>query len=189
MSRILKTISLAAILAGCAGAAQAVPLIPTIVFGAGGSFALQDGEANGVDIQDESDGYKVFGGIESVFGVPGIQPSLGLELQYSDLGEFELNNSGGKQDADTIGLSAIGGLQLLEVLRVNAKGGVHFWDSKVAGLNRDGTDFFFGLSGEFKAAPFASIRFEWEHFYFDDDPIGFDSDLDVASVSFVLRAF
>lgn len=184
-----KTVSVAALMVGFTGAAQAVPLIPTFVLGAGGSFAVEDGDTNGFDIQDESDGYKGFVGIESTFGVPGIQPSLGVELQYSDLGKFELNNNGGTHEADTIGLSAIAGLQLLELLRVGAKGGVHFWDSDFGPIKRDGTDFFFGLSTEIKAAPFASIRFEWEHFYFDDDNIGFDSDLDVGSVSFVLRAF
>lgn len=189
MLRPLKALSLTALLVGFAGTAQAVPLIPTVVLGAGGSLALEDGDSGGVDIQDESDGYKVFAGLETSFGLPGIQPSLGVELQYSDLGNFDLNNNAGTHEADTIGLSVVGGLQLLEFLRANAKAGVHFWDSEIAGFKADETDFFFGLSGEFKVAPFASIRLEWERFYLEEDGIGFDSELDVGSVSFVLRAF
>ncbi len=186
---LLKTVSIAAVAVGLTGAAQAVPLIPTFVLGAGGSFAVQDGSNGAFDIQDESDGYKGFIGVENTFGIPGLQPSLGVELQYSDLGKFQLNNSAGTQEADTIGLSATAGLQVLEMLRVGAKGGVHFWDSEFGPTKRDGTDFFFGLSTEIRAAPFAFIRFEWEHFYFDDNAISFDSDVDVGSVSFVLRAF
>lgn len=169
--------------------ANAVPLVPTIVFGAGGSFAAADGDANGGKVQDESDGYKVFGGLETSFGVPGIQPSLGIEAQYSDLGDFKFNGGAFNHEASTIGISAIGGLQLLEMFRANAKVGLHVWDSDIAGFKRDGTDLFYGLSGELTLAPFTAIRFEWEHFDFKDSNFGLDSDVDVGSVSFVLRVF
>jgi len=171
------------------GAAHAVPLIPTLVLGAGGSMALEDGGTDNGKIQDESEGYKVFGGVEATYGVIGIQPSLGFEVQYSDLGNFEFNGSNLKHQAETVGVSAIAGLQLLEMFRANVKGGVHFWDNKIAGASRDGNDFFYGLSGELTIAPFSAIRVEWEHFLFEDDNIGLDSDVDVGSVSLVFRIF
>lgn len=171
--------------------AMAVPLVPTLIVGAGGSISsLEDFTEGGTnfDFEDEELGYKLFAGVETNLGLPGLDPTLGLEAQYADLGQFELNAGGGEIHGTTLGLALRAGLNIGPVLQLHGKGGVHFWNADGSGPvgafgDRDGEDFFFGLGGEFKILPNVGVRAEWERFSLDD------ADLDVGTISIVFRLF
>ncbi len=176
-------------------AASALPIVPTLVLGAGGSLsALEDFSDSGTnfDFDEASLGYKVFAGIESNLGLPGIDPKLGFEAQYSDLGTFDLKNGQGDLHGTTFGLSGRASVEFANFLTLSGKAGMHFWnsdgDGPAAAINNafdenDGTDFFFGLGTEFKIIPNVSLRAEWERFQFNE------SDLDVGTLSVVFKLF
>lgn len=176
-------------------AAAALPIVPTLVLGAGGSLsAMEDFGDSGTnfDFDEQALGYKVFAGIESNLGLPGVDPKLGLEVQYSDLGTFDLANGQGELHGTTIGVAGRAAVELAGFLTLSGKAGLHFWNSDGKGPaaaisnafdENDGADFFFGLGSEFKILPNVALRAEWERFQFND------SNLDVGTLSVVFKLF
>ncbi|MGB0922308.1 MAG: outer membrane beta-barrel protein [Alphaproteobacteria bacterium] len=194
-NKIGKGVVIIATLGLMTTAASALPIVPTLVVGAGGSLsAIEDFGDSGTnfDFDEQALGYKVFAGIESNLGLPGVDPKLGFEVQYSDLGTFDLANGQGELHGTTVGLSGRASVELANFLTLSGKAGMHFWNSDGEGPaaalsnafdENDGTDFFFGLGTEFKIIPNVSIRAEWERFQFGD------ADLDVGTLSVVFKLF
>lgn len=134
---------------------------------------------------------KIFAGVS-------VSPNLGIELQYSDLGEATLSGNTGDQfrlngttfqftsdnarisgDAESIGASVLGVLPVNDRFQAFGRLGLHSWDvsatatspSQRTEIEDDGTDLFFGLGADIRLINQVALRIEAERYELDDDEV------------------
>lgn len=133
--------------------------------------------------------------VKSAFIGAGLNPYLGLQVDYIDFGNY----GSGVFSAETTGFApaVIGSLPLNEAISLYAKGGQLFWetdvDVDVLGFNDslDGNEFFYGVGANLKISETLAVQLEYDRFKvdLDEDEIGaaaatgdFETDVDTASV-------
>jgi opacity protein-like surface antigen len=105
--------------------------------------------------------------------IVGIRPLdwLGIEASYVDFGKPEDTVAGTKIRTEGSGFSGFAvGFLTLGPVDVFAKGGLVSWESKVRNIDRDSTDFAYGVGLQFRLLSL-SLRAEYEVFdvdHFDD---------------------
>jgi opacity protein-like surface antigen len=168
---MLRTVTIAALLAGLAPLAQAAD--NGFYLGAGyaqSEYGLDD--PGDVDFDDEDGGYKLIAGWRPV-------DNFGVEVNYIDHGDATVGDA--RLSAETISGFAVGYLAL-PVVDLFAKAGVSSWqvDARSNGINVDADDFDFAWGVGVQARIWSiGARLEYEQF-----PIVDDEKLDTISLSF-----
>lgn len=158
-------------------------------------IVLPEGDATFVNIDDSDAGWKVFGGGQ-------INPFIGLEVSYVDLGEFSAKRGMERAEVDLDGWNLMG-MGVLPVysdpynhLSLFAKAGAFIWDADIDGSGSlgsaaialsdedDGVDPSFGVGIVYRLATYFAIRAEWERF-FDIR----DEDVDFFSIGLQIENF
>ncbi len=147
-----------------------------------------------VNIDDSSEGWKLFGGYN-------VNEYFATELAYVDLGEVTANFDGLSNNVpqmmvdaagllpvlgDGFSIAALGRYPFGERWAIFAKVGAYFWESDVAvteGTSAsanpkvDGTDFAYGVGGDLYFGSRFGVRLEWERYALDPN------DVDLVSAS------
>jgi OmpA-OmpF porin, OOP family len=159
-----------------------------------GGFGLgrSDAEVNatGITADDNDNAWKVFGGYQ-------INRYFGVELGYHDLGGISAAGPGGAVGFDSTALSAalVGSIPITQRFAGFAKLGVARTETDatgvlggvpVAGSDRN-TDATYGLGLRYDFTKMFGVRGEWERFRAGGGSVGGKSDIDVFSVSGVVR--
>ncbi|HEX7116372.1 MAG TPA: porin family protein [Steroidobacter sp.] len=102
--------------------------------------------------------------------IAGIRPLdwLAIEANYVNFGEPEDTVLGTKLEAEGDGISAFAvGFLPAGPVDLFAKAGLITWDSKIAGIDEDGTDFAYGVGAQLRFLGL-SVRAEYEIFDAED---------------------
>jgi Outer membrane protein beta-barrel domain len=151
-----------------AAAFLSLPVLPAVAADNGFYLGGSVGQAN-LKIDDLSNGLATqdFDADDTAFKlIAGIRPLdwLGVEAAYVNFGEPEDTVLGQKLKVDGDGISAFAvGFLPTGPVDLFAKVGLITWDSKIVGIDEDGTDFAYGVGAQFRVLGL-SIRAEYEKF-------------------------
>lgn len=146
--------------------------------------------------EDDSDtALKLFAGYE-------INPNVGIEFAYIDLGQAKLDAFDGidslniEWETSGLNVAVVGALPVSNQFTVTGKVGLFRWDvdADVGGTlitesdSESGTDLMFGLGLKYDVTNNVSVRAEWERFtdVGDDNTTG-QSDVDFLSVGILFK--
>jgi hypothetical protein len=129
----------------------------------GGAATYSDvstGDLTAFELEDKSNGYKIFGGARFLH-------FLGAEAQYNDFGSIEDRNAGAEADIDGFGAAVVGYIPLV-FLDIFGKAGIFNSNVDITnpGINplntsTDSTDPYYGVGVQFRIKSWA-IRAEGE---------------------------
>ena len=130
----------------------------------GGAATYSDistGDLTAFELEDKSNGYKIFGGARFLH-------FLGAEAQYNDFGSIEDRNVGSQADIDGFGAAVVGYIPLV-FLDIFGKAGIFNSNVDITnpGINplgsssTDSTDPYYGVGVQFRIKSWA-IRAEGE---------------------------
>ena len=161
-------------------------------FYAGGGIGRADAEVNAVGLtgDDNDTAWKFFGGYQ-------FNRHIGVELGYHDLGSISAAGPRSAVGLDTTAMSAalVGSIPFAQRFAGFAKVGVGRTETDssgvrnglpIAGSDRN-TDVTYGLGVRFDVNKQFGVRGEWERFRAGGDAIGGKADIDVFSVSGLVR--
>jgi OOP family OmpA-OmpF porin len=155
---------------------------------------FDDGSITSASFDDSDSALRIFVGAE-------INPNFSLELGHVDLGEASTSaQSDGSvfyaagpvkhsASADGLDLSVIGRIPISEAAAAHVRAGFFKWDVSErisdstggASGSEDGTDFFFALGGEYRAAEQFGLRAEYA--FYTVDAAGGEFDISLLSLS------
>ncbi|MGB8339620.1 MAG: porin family protein [Burkholderiales bacterium] len=115
-----------------------------------GSSDLQDCGFNCTDT-----GIKILGGYQ-------VNPSVGIEVAYADLGKF-----GNNLRASALGIYAVGKLPLANNFSLLGRLGINNARLKGGGNSNSGLELAYGIGASYALTPTFDLRGEWERYKFD----------------------
>jgi OOP family OmpA-OmpF porin len=115
-----------------------------------GSSKLQDCGFNCTDT-----GLKILGGYQ-------VNPSVGVEVAYADLGKF-----GNNVRASALGIYAVGKLPLANNFSLLGRLGINNARLKGGGNSNSGLELGYGIGTSYALTPTVDLRGEWERYKFD----------------------
>ncbi len=115
-----------------------------------GSSELQDCGFNCTDT-----GIKILGGYQ-------VNPSVGVEVAYADLGKF-----GNNLRASALGIYAVGKLPLANNFSLLGRLGINNARLKGGGRSNSGLELGYGIGASYALTPTVDLRGEWERYKFD----------------------
>ena len=187
---IVSLATLAALSAPAFGAQLVAPGESGFYGGAG--IGRSDAEVNGVGItgDDKDTAWKLFGGYQ-------FNRYLGVELGYHDLGGISAAGPGGAVGFDSTAWSGalVGSIPFAQRFAGFGKIGLARTETDQAGVlggavvagSERNTDVTYGLGLRYDFTKTFGVRGEWERFRAGGGAIGGKSDIDVFSVSGVMR--
>lgn len=152
---------------------------------------------NSNNCDDSNGAWKVYGGAR-------VNPMMGIEGGYRNLGETSLDgiSTGGDSVAlsktlNGYDVSAVGFLPVSPVLESFAKAGIFHWEqdqvettngqSKIQ--NRSGNSLLVGAGAQFSLQQNMKLRAEWEHIVNAGDETASSTDIDLYSVGVSFSSF
>lgn len=187
---IISFVTVAALSAPAFGAQFGKPGESGFYGGAGLGRTDSEVNATGVNGDDKDNAWKLFGGYQ-------INRYLGVELGYHDLGRASAVGPGGSATFDSTAWTAslVGSLPITQQFAGFAKVGVARTETDGAGVlggaatvsNDRNTDATYGLGLRYDFTKAFGVRGEWERFRSGGGLGGGKSDIDVFTVSGVVR--
>jgi OOP family OmpA-OmpF porin len=187
---IVSFVAMAALSAPAFGAQFGKPGESGFYGGAGLGRTQSDVNAPGISGDDEDTAWKLFGGYQ-------INRYLGLELGYHDLGRASATGPGGSATFDSTAWtgSVVGSLPITQRFAGFAKVGLARTETDAVGTiggapsvtNDRNTDATYGLGLRYDFTKAVGVRGEWERFRSGGGLGGGKNDIDVFSVSGVVR--
>lgn len=128
----------------------------------GASIGQSDVDVSGYD---QADSYQVFGGMN-------LSQYFGVEVAYTNLGEFDRGLQ--TVEVDGFEVTAVGSFPVANSVALFGEAGVYAWnmDDNVSGSD-DGTDLTYGVGAKFQVIPPLKLHVEYQRY----SSIG-DADID-----------
>lgn len=121
----------------------------------GASFGQSDVDVSGYD---QADSYQIFGGMN-------LSQYFGVELAYTNLGEFDNKGAAKTVEVDGFEVTAVGSLPVANSVALFGEAGLYAWnmDDSVSGSD-DGTDLTYGVGVKFQVAPPLKLHVEYQRY-------------------------